>query len=159
MANDSLLIFSVIVNVVVGGAVVALFFYLLFFSPTPRQIRDELKRLKEENDQLKEEVSGLREVVAEQSVEIRNLRQGRGHHSPHDKHKGSPLTALAEKIRNSFDESELNDLLVQFDLSAEMITGKALSDKCLNLVTYFNRRGELGKLRAALRDARPKGDW
>lgn len=158
MTTESALIFSLVVNLVVAGGVVALFFYVLFFSPTPRQVREELKQLKQENIQLHEEVSGLRELVAEQSIEIKKLRSGE-HHPAGRKHQKNGVSALAEKIKESFDEGELTDFLLQFNLSPEMITGRSFGDKCVGLVTYFNRRGELPQLRAALRIARPKGDW
>ena len=54
-----------------------------------------------------------------------------------------------------FDKDGLASLLFDFGLDYDNIGGETLEAKAREIVEYFDRRGELGQLRAAIKKSRP----
>jgi hypothetical protein len=56
---------------------------------------------------------------------------------------------------SSFSDSELKELAFDLGLDIEQLGGKAKSERALELIGYFERRGDLAKLQAAVQKVRP----
>jgi len=59
---------------------------------------------------------------------------------------------------SSFSDSELKELAFDLGLDIEQLGGKAKSERALELIGYFERRGDLAKLQAAVQKVRPNAN-
>lgn len=81
--------------------------------------------------------------------------------------KGQQVVAQHEQVRvklrqqldAAFNDSELRTLCFDLGIDGEVLAGVTKPDKVRELITYFERRGRLPELIAAIRQLRPSVAW
>jgi Effector-associated domain 7 len=69
------------------------------------------------------------------------------------------LSKLSEKLKGCFNLSELNSLCFELGISIEDIPKRTISEVAVEIVKYFNRRGEIPNLLSKLEETRPNVNW
>ncbi|MCI0396948.1 MAG: SAVED domain-containing protein [Chloroflexi bacterium] len=78
---------------------------------------------------------------------------------PFDEADYTTLVELVQKMRDYFDDTELDDLCFQLGIDHEELGSKNKGEKARDLVTYVQRRGRLSELITLVVQLRPKVAW
>lgn len=68
----------------------------------------------------------------------------------------NPLVQLRKAMEAAFDVADLEELAFGLSVDLENIKGQTKRDLIVNLITYFQKTGELRMLIRAAHEARPK---
>ena len=66
------------------------------------------------------------------------------------------LLNLRQILTSLFNKGELRDLCFELNVDYENLAGSSKADKARELITFFHRRGQLSRLRAACQQHRPQ---
>lgn len=116
------------------------------------------KTLISERDAMSHQIRELHQEIAKMTLEFRELR-GQPARNKNGKLHSSAITVLRHQMIESFNESELRDLAVDFGILYENIDGQTFGDKVRELISYANRNNEVDKLLKLLNKVRPDVAW